>query len=104
MDVNFNGFEKFLDAFANGATTDDLKEMFNVHQMVLNIKNEIQDTYDVHVKVDYVKCGDYYKIELAFNPRRVLSKEDAEALKDLIDVCDNVFNKAKSIKSTTSKK
>ncbi len=104
MDVSYEGFERLLKAFAEGSSTDDLMQMIEVHQKVLDIKNLIQDVYDVHVEYNYVKSGDYYKVEIAFNPRNILSKETAEALKDLVDVCDTVYNTAKSIKNSTKKK
>ena len=104
MDVSFKGFENLLKAFADDTSTDDFSLMYEVHQKVLDIKNLIQDVYDVHVEYNYLKSGDYYKVEIAFNPRNILSKETAEALKDLVDVCDNVYSTAKSLKNSTKKK
>ena len=104
IETEFKGFEKLLAALADGASTGDIRMLFDMHHMVLEIKNLIQENYDVHVEYNYVKKDGYYKLEMAFNPCNYISNEQAEALKELVDIYDGVYTSAKSINSKNTKK
>lgn len=90
IDTNFKGFESLIAALAAGATTDDIEMLVKVHKKILEIKNLIQDVYGVHVEYDYVKSGDYYKVELAIDPKNILSKEQADALNYIVEINNEI--------------
>ena len=105
MDISIRGIENLMKAFAEGASTDDFKNMFLIHQKLLEIKNLMQDEYDLQTDVNYIDKKDDIILEINMHKSpRHLSTEQIDALKDFVDVCDEVYETAKSIKNSTKKK
>ena len=100
MDISIRGIENLMQAFSNGSSTDDFKNMFLIHQKLLDIKNLMQDEYDLQTNITYINKEDHISIELSIQKApRHLSKEQMDALKDFVGVCDDVYKTAKSIKT-----
>lgn len=105
MDISIRGIENLMQAFAEGSSVDDFMNMFLIHQKLLEIKNLMQDDYDLQTDVSYIDKEDRMVIKISIHKsQRHLSKEQMDALKDLVDVYDTVYDTAKSIKNTNKKK
>lgn len=100
MDISIRGIETLMQAFAKGSSTDDFKNMFLIHQKLLDIKNLMQDEYDLQTDVNYIDKEDNILLEINIHKApRHLSKEQMDALKDFVGICDDVYKTAKSIKT-----